>query len=121
MGKLGCRTAPHVRLAAGRPRGGRPDLPSTPNEQETQLHRLRLVTPKAALWLAATVVALSLPLAAPTLGHAEGIEGVANYNSEECSGHLKAGTAENEVEEGTAIQYSFACNGPITGYQIESQ
>lgn len=86
------------------------------------MHRLRLASPKAALWLAATVVALSLPLAAPTLGHAEGIEGVANYNSEECSGNIKAGSPENaEIEEGTAIQYSFSCNGPITGYQIESQ
>ncbi|HEX2703307.1 MAG TPA: hypothetical protein VHM72_07745 [Solirubrobacteraceae bacterium] len=44
----------------------------------------------------------------------------ADPNDYTCSGQLRKGTPEAGVS-GTQVQYRFSCNGPITGYQIETE
>jgi hypothetical protein len=46
-----------------------------------------------------------------------GIEG--SPNNLTCSGHISAGTPELGSEE-VQVRYTFYCNGPITGYQLQS-
>lgn len=36
-----------------------------------------------------------------------------------CKGHLAKGEPEADDPEATQVQYTFACSGPITGYQIQ--
>ena len=43
-----------------------------------------------------------------------------NPNNYECSGNLSAGKAEAGGEE-TPVQYTFLCDGQITGYQVQTQ
>jgi hypothetical protein len=71
---------------------------------------------KATLWLAAIVGVLALSLATPALSQAE----ESNPNNYNCLGSLAAGTPEAGSEE-QQVQYTFYCNGPITGYQVQSQ
>jgi hypothetical protein len=68
------------------------------------------------LWLAATVGSLALLLAAPALSQAE----ESNPNNYNCIGSVAAGTPE-EGSEDQQVAYTFYCNGPITGYQLQSQ
>lgn len=83
---------------------------------ENPLHPTRTVHRKASLWLAAIVGVAALSLASPALGHAE----ESNPNNYNCLGSLQAGKPEAGSEE-QQVQYSFYCNGPITGYQVQSQ
>jgi hypothetical protein len=69
--------------------------------------------------LLALLGALVCALVGPAFAHAEAT-GVANPNSYECNGHIGAGKAEPGAEE-TPVQYTFVCNGQITGYQIQTQ
>jgi hypothetical protein len=71
---------------------------------------------KATLWLGAIVGAVALLLTIPAMSHAE----EANPNNYSCLGNLAAGTPEAGSEE-HQVQYSFYCNGPITGYQVQPQ
>jgi hypothetical protein len=71
-------------------------------------HRLRP-------WLAAIAGSAALLLLLPAAGHAE-----SNPNNYNCLGTTAAGTPE-EGSEGQAVKYSFYCDGPITGYQVQSQ
>lgn len=70
--------------------------------------------------LAVALSALALPLIAPAMSQAAEEEGGANPNNYECAGHIEKGTPEpgNPNQE---VQYVFVCNGPILGYQIQSQ
>ncbi len=70
----------------------------------------------ATLWLTAIVGAFALLLVAPAPSHAD----EANPNNYSCLGSLTAGTPEAGSED-QQVKYSFYCNGPITGYQIQSQ
>jgi hypothetical protein len=71
----------------------------------------RIRTPIGSL-LGAVALLLAIP--------ATGLAAESNPNQYACLGHLKAGTPEPGNEE-QQVQYSFYCNGPITGYQLESQ
>jgi hypothetical protein len=71
---------------------------------------------KAALWSAAIVGALALSLASPAVGMAE----ESNPNNYSCLGSTAAGKAEPGSEE-QQVSYSFYCDGPITGYQVQPQ
>jgi hypothetical protein len=62
------------------------------------------------------VGAVALLLATAPPGHAE----ESNPNNYTCLGHLSAGHAELGSDE-QQVQYNFLCNGPITGYQVQSQ
>lgn len=77
------------------------------------LHRLALAG------LAAFVGAMSLLLLVAAVSRAEEF-GIDNPNNYECHGHVQVGTPEPGNEE-AQVQYQFACDGPITGYQLESQ
>jgi hypothetical protein len=68
------------------------------------------------LWLAAIVGAAALSLAAPALSQAE----ESNPNNYNCLGSTAAGLPEPGSEE-QQVAYTFYCNGPITGYQVQSQ
>ncbi len=70
---------------------------------------------KARLWLIALVGCLALLLAAPAVSGAE----ESNANNLACLGSLKKGEAEEGITN--PVAYSFYCDGPITGYQIQSQ
>ncbi len=74
---------------------------------------------KARLWLLAIVGCLALLLAIPATGQAEETK-ESNPNNYNCLGSLTKGTPEpgNEAQQ---VAYSFYCNGPITGYQLQSQ
>ena len=71
---------------------------------------------KATVWLTAIVGCLALLLATPALSRAE----ESNPNNYSCFGNLSAGTPEEGSEE-QQVKYGFYCNGPITGYQVQSQ
>jgi hypothetical protein len=59
---------------------------------------------------------LALSLATPALSQAE----ESNPNNYNCLGSTSAGQPEAGSEE-QQVQYTFYCNGPITGYQVQSQ
>jgi hypothetical protein len=80
------------------------------------LHPSHLAHRKATLWLAAIVGAVALLFATPALSHAE----ESNPNNYNCLGGIAAGTPEEGSTE-QQVKYSFYCNGPITGYQIQAQ
>jgi hypothetical protein len=80
------------------------------------LHASRTAHRKAALWLAAIVGTAALSLAAPALSQAE----ESNPNNYSCLGSTGQGLPEPGSEE-QQVQYTFYCDGPITGYQVQSQ
>lgn len=84
-------------------------LPQTPRLRHSA-HR------SATWWLVALVGSLALALAAPATGRAE----EANPNDYSCFGGLGTGTPEAGNED-QQVAYSFHCNGPITGYQLQTQ
>ena len=75
-----------------------------------------LTRSRAALWLTAALGCLALLLAAPAVSRAE----ESNPNQYSCFGSITKGTPEEGSEE-QQVQYSFYCDGPITGYQLQSQ
>jgi hypothetical protein len=83
------------------------------------LHTHQPVHHRASLWLCAVLGAIVLSMAIVASAHAEavGIEG--SPNNLTCSGHISAGTPELGSEEVQA-RYTFYCNGPITGYQLQT-
>jgi hypothetical protein len=89
--------------------------PST-NERRPPLHAFRPAHRTATCWLAAIVGSLALLLATAAPSHAE----EANPNNYTCAGLIKAGAPEVGSEE-QQVQYTFFCNGPITGYQLQAQ
>jgi hypothetical protein len=79
------------------------------------LHASHPAHRKVASWLAAIVGAGALLLATPALSNAE-----VNPNQYTCPGLIKAGQAELGSEE-QQVQYTFYCDGPVTGYQLQTQ
>ncbi len=59
---------------------------------------------------------LALLLLLPATGRAE----ESNPNNYNCIGSISAGTPEEGSSE-QQVRYSFYCDGPITGYQLQSQ
>jgi hypothetical protein len=86
------------------------------NERRPPLHASQPAHRNATSWLAAIVGYIALLLATPAIGHAE----EANPNNLNCLGSTAAGQAEVGSEE-QQVRYSFYCNGPITGYQLQAQ
>ena len=71
----------------------------------------------ATWWLVALVgFTLALLLATPAISHAE----ESNPNNYSCLGGTAPGKSEVGSEE-QQVAYVFYCNGPITGYQLQSQ
>jgi hypothetical protein len=81
------------------------------------LHALHPAHRKATWWLAAIVgCSLALLLAIPAISRAE----ESNPNNYSCLGGLADGTPEVGSDE-QQVKYTFYCNGPITGYQLQAQ
>ena len=80
------------------------------------MHATGTAHPKARLWLLALVGCLALALALPAIGRAE----ESNPNNLNCIGSIAKGEPEEGSEE-QQVGYSFYCNGPITGYQLQAQ
>ena len=80
------------------------------------MHAISNAHRKATLWLAAIVGVAALSLASPALSQAE----ESNPNNYNCLGSTAAGQPEAGSEE-QQVAYTFYCNGPITGYQVQSQ
>lgn len=80
------------------------------------MHPIHTAHLKATWWLAAIVGSLALLLAMPAISHAE----ESNPNNYSCLGSIAAGEPEPGNEE-QQVSYKFYCDGPITGYQLESQ
>jgi hypothetical protein len=82
------------------------------------LHTHQPVHHRASLWLGAILGSIVLSLAIVATAHAAvGIEG--SPNSLTCTGHISVGTPELGSEE-QQVRYTFYCNGPITGYQLQT-
>jgi hypothetical protein len=79
------------------------------------LHAFQTAPRFTRVWIAATVGSLALALAVPALSHAE-----ANPNNYACLGQITKGHPEVGSEE-QQVQYRFYCNGPVSGYQLQSQ
>jgi hypothetical protein len=86
------------------------------NEWRTPLHAFGPAHRRAVSWLGAIAGSGALALAIPAMSHAE----EANPNNYSCLGSLAAGTPEAGNED-QQVKYAFYCNGPITGYQVQSQ
>ena len=67
--------------------------------------------------LAALIAALAA-VAAFLFTGAEPAQSAANPNNYDCRGGIEKGEVDEELGE-TEVNYIFACNGPITGYQIQ--
>ena len=80
------------------------------------MHAIEPAHRKAAVWLAALVGVVALLLATPALSRAE----EANPNNYSCLGSVAAGQPEPGNEE-QQVKYTFYCDGPITGYQLQAQ
>ena len=93
-----------------------PTSTNKPNERREPLHLSVPDHRKVRPWLLAALGALALLAMTPAIGRAE----ESNPNNYNCIGNIKAGTPEEGSEE-QQVAYSFYCNGPITGYQLQSQ
>jgi hypothetical protein len=109
----------------------RPDL--TPDQEDT-LHSTHRARRRLIAALGVTAVAIALPVLGPSLGQAHGVARAAagstgstgstvasdDPNNYTCFGHIQKGAAESGVP-GTQVKYQFSCDGPISGYQIETE
>ncbi|HXW58028.1 MAG TPA: hypothetical protein VEJ23_00985 [Solirubrobacteraceae bacterium] len=87
-----------------------------PNERRSPLYVTAKARRRATWWLAAILGSLALLAAIPAAGRAE----ESNANNYSCLGQIGAGPPVAGSEE-QQVQYSFYCDGPITGYQLQSQ
>jgi hypothetical protein len=83
------------------------------------LHTHQPVHHRASLWLGAILGSIVLSLAMIATAHADEAGAEGSPNSYNCLGHISAGSAEMGSEE-QQVRYTFYCNGPITGYQLET-
>jgi hypothetical protein len=83
------------------------------------LHAYQPVHHRASLWLGAILgsIVLSLAIVASASAEEAGTEG--SPNNLNCLGHISVGTPELGTSE-QQVRYTFYCNGPITGYQLEA-
>jgi hypothetical protein len=80
------------------------------------LHAFQPAHRTATYWLAAIVGSVALLLATPAMSHAE----ESNPNNYNCLGNINSGQPEAGSEE-QQVKYTFYCDGPITGYQLQAQ
>jgi hypothetical protein len=71
------------------------------------------------MWLVAILGSIALSLAMVASAHAEEGSAEGSPNDLNCIGHISGGTPELGSEE-QQVRYTFYCNGPITGYQLET-
>jgi len=72
---------------------------------------------QATGWLLAVLGSIAITLVSVPASRAETVED--NPNNYQCQGHIEAGKPEAGNEE-QQVAYTFVCDGPISGYQLES-
>jgi hypothetical protein len=109
-------------------------LASDSQTQEDTLHRSNPARHRLLAVLGVVIVAIALPALGASLGQARSAHVAAGAtgatgstpvasddpNNYSCFGHIEKGAAEQGVT-GTQVEYQFSCDGPITGYQIETE
>ncbi len=89
---------------------------------------------RLAAVLGVLVTAIAIPVLLPSLLQAHGATAITagatgatgstaasdDPNDYTCVGHVEKGAAEQGVS-GTQVEYQFSCDGPITGYAIETE
>jgi hypothetical protein len=80
----------------------------------TSLRRKPLLAALAALLVAGASLLLLLGATKPASADQ-------NPNNADCRGHVEKGAPSPDDPTATQVKYVFACNGPITGYQIQPQ
>jgi hypothetical protein len=101
--------------------------------QEDTLLRSHPARRRLIAVLGVLAVAIALPALGASLGQARSAHAAAGAtgatgptvatddpNNYTCDGHIERGVAESGVS-GTQVEYQFSCDGPITGYQIETE
>jgi hypothetical protein len=90
-------------------------------------NRRRLLAVLGVLAIAAAVPVLMPALVQARAHAADGSTGATGTtaatddpNNYTCYGHIQKGAAEQGVT-GTQVEYQFSCDGPITGYSIETE
>ena len=112
---------PSTRLHPGR--ASKSCCAETQNRSPTETngeHRCTQLIPahrKAALWLAALVGCLALLLATPAAEQGRRIE----PEQLQLPRQHRRRARPKKAAKNSRSQYSFYCNGPITGYQLQSQ
>ena len=99
---------PHDQVATHQPTNGDPRCTHI-NPSTTEL-------PSGSAAILGSIV-LSLAIVASAHAEEAGTEG--SPNDLNCIGHISVGTPELGSEE-QQVRYTFYCNGPITGYQLET-
>jgi hypothetical protein len=84
------------------------------NIAATSLRRKALIAALAALLVAGASLLL-------LLGGTKPASADLNANQTDCRGHLEKGAPDADDPTATQVKYVFACNQPITGYQIQPQ
>jgi hypothetical protein len=115
------------RVSGSRPRQRLKD------QQEDTLLRSHPARRRLIAVLGVLAVAIALPALGASLGQArsahaaQGATGATGStvatddpNNYTCFGHIEKGVAESGVT-GTQVEYQFSCDGPITGYQLETE
>ena len=102
-----------------------------PNQEDTLSRPTRRPLISA---IGVVAVAAALAVLGPALGQAHGLARAAqgttgatgstaasdDPNNYTCFGHIQKGAPEAGVP-GTQVEYQFSCDGPITGYQLETE
>jgi hypothetical protein len=116
---------PHQRIGslANRPK----------HQQEDTLLRSHPARRRLFAVLGVLAVAMALPALAASLGQARSVHAAQGStgatgptvasddpNNYTCAGHIQKGAVEQGVT-GTQVEYQFSCDGPITGYQLETE
>jgi hypothetical protein len=81
------------------------------------LHTQTTAHRQATRWLLAVLGSIAITLVSVPASRAETVED--NPNNYQCQGHIEAGKPEAGNEE-QQVAYTFACDGPISGYQLQS-
>ncbi len=113
------RSRSSVRARRGASRRLRPRLHVKQRTETPVAHTS--TRPPASFPLAARAIlgSIALSMAIVASAHAEAVAIEGSPNDLNCSGHISAGTPELGSEE-LQVRYTFYCNGPITGYQLET-
>src|SRR5580693_5568667 len=98
-----------------------PAFTSSTTKRRPPLHTYPRHPHRATLWLGAILGAIVLSLAIASSALAAEEEGAkeGSANGLNCLGHISTGEAELGSSE-QQVRYTFYCNGPITGYSLES-
>ena len=82
---------------------------------------MNIVTSIRGRWLAVGMAAVAALAAALVLllAHSAPAPADVNLNNLDCRGHVQKGSPAKDETGSPQVKYVFACNGPITGFQIQ--